>query len=81
MSKPLLDFEQVRHARGITIQAIEKQSGVPAVQEYLFEIGCPVDEATKVRLVHVLSVLAGKYYRVTDFQQGVRPSTAERAGR
>ncbi len=32
MSKPLLDFEQVRHARGITIQAIEKQSGVPAVQ-------------------------------------------------
>jgi hypothetical protein len=70
MSTQHLHFQQLRRAKGLTLQAIADAARISLTDAYLFEIHCQTDAAIKQKIVQVFSRLTGQPYQVSDFEPG-----------
>jgi transcriptional regulator with XRE-family HTH domain len=70
MSTHHLQFQQLRRAKGLTLQAIAVAAGISLTDVYLFEIHCLTDAAIRRTIVQAFSRLTGESYQISDFEPG-----------
>ena len=70
MSTQYLHFQQLRRAKGLTLQAIATAAGISLTDVYLFEIHCQTDTTIKQNIVQAFSRLTGQSYQISDFEPG-----------
>lgn len=72
--KPTL--QQLRQKFGLTLRVVADAARVELCEEYLIEIGVPMERALVLRVLHAVCVLSGRYYGLEEIDVAIKEELA-----
>ncbi len=65
-------LKELRRQHNISLTALAEQAGVPLREEYLLEIGVPVEKQTVLKILKAFSRLVDQTYTLDDIWASIK---------